>query len=668
LMPCALCLFFTFHFSLFTFQSFSQGAAINSTGAAAENSAMLDISSTNQGIRIPRVKLLSTTDITTIQNPVNSLLVFDSISAGDITTAGYYYWDTTATPDKWVKLLTSGTGWQLNGNTGTNSGAKFLGTTDNFSLGFRTNNNKRMIIDSLGNVGIGITNPNHPFYVRSNASSNTSEYVAYFDRANWGTGEMYLGFRAGLGHQYMDVLSSGDIQWWATSDDVNYFNPLTLQAATGNVGIGTIGPVGLLNVHSASGDPVTWITRGDNVPGNTVTLRLGNNNVTYENYSAYVQAIQDAGIDRYSLAFGTSYMTAASERMRVLYNGNVGIGTTVPGKKTEISFDDASTTLTQGLLLTNINNTVDTRTGIVFRNFDNYGTAIWSRRTGCYAGDLIFGTKPNSYGAIGEAGIVERMRIDNIGNVGIGTTAPSQLLHLKGGDLFIEDTSDPKLGFGHTGNTINASVYRESSTGNFFLKNDQSGGYLVVAATNVGIGTTTVNYKLTVNGQPAANGYTAFTNYSDSRLKKNVTNIDNCLNKIMQLCPVQFNYNEEYLNLYNDTSALTRVQKGFIAQDVKKIFPEMVSSVKVRGKEYYDLNLSNLQVYLVKAMQEQQKMIKEQQKMIDSLKLENGNLHSGFSSLQTENKNLEKKFSSKLESQQAEIEKIKQMLNMEAKK
>ncbi|NTW31813.1 MAG: hypothetical protein HGB12_04180, partial [Bacteroidetes bacterium] len=58
LMPYALCLFFTFHFLLFTFHSFSQGAAINSTGAAADNSAMLDISSTNQGIRIPRVKLL----------------------------------------------------------------------------------------------------------------------------------------------------------------------------------------------------------------------------------------------------------------------------------------------------------------------------------------------------------------------------------------------------------------------------------------------------------------------------------------------------------------------------------------------------------------------------------------------------------------------------------
>ncbi|NTW32377.1 MAG: hypothetical protein HGB12_07100, partial [Bacteroidetes bacterium] len=173
-MANALCLFFTFCFSLSTFYLLAQngGAAINATGAAADNSAMLDVSSTNQGMRIPRVKLLSTTDVTTIQNPVNSLLVFDSLPAGNITSAGFYYWDTTATPDQWVKLATgSGNAWQTIGNTGTNSGTNFLGTTNNASLGFRTNNTKRMIIDSLGNVGIGTTNPGQKVTIAGNPSS-----------------------------------------------------------------------------------------------------------------------------------------------------------------------------------------------------------------------------------------------------------------------------------------------------------------------------------------------------------------------------------------------------------------------------------------------------------------------------------------------------------------
>ena len=125
------------------------------------------------------------------------------------------------------------------------------------------------------------------------------------------------------------------------------------------------------------------------------------------------------------------------------------------------------------------------------------------------------------------------------------------------------------------------------------------------SSTNVGIGTSTPGYTLTVNGQPAANGYTAFTNYSDARLKKNIRTIGSgVLDKIMQLRPVQFNYNEEYLVLYNDTASLSKTYKGFIAQEVREVFPEMVGSTKVKGKEYYDLNTSNLQVYLVKAVQE----------------------------------------------------------------
>ncbi|NTW31766.1 MAG: hypothetical protein HGB12_03940 [Bacteroidetes bacterium] len=155
---------FTFNFQLLTFNSFSQGgASINSTGAAADNSAMLDISSTNQGMRIPRVKLLSTTDITTISNPVNSLLVFDSIPAGNITSAGFYYWDTTATPDQWVKLATgSGNAWQTTGNAGIDSTTNFIGTTEtsgSHPLSFKTSNVDRMIISSTGNVGIGTTAP-----------------------------------------------------------------------------------------------------------------------------------------------------------------------------------------------------------------------------------------------------------------------------------------------------------------------------------------------------------------------------------------------------------------------------------------------------------------------------------------------------------------------------
>lgn len=52
------------------------------------------------------------------------------------------------------KATATGT-WSTTGNTGTNSGINFLGTKDNTSIRFRANNIQGLLIDSLGNVGIG---------------------------------------------------------------------------------------------------------------------------------------------------------------------------------------------------------------------------------------------------------------------------------------------------------------------------------------------------------------------------------------------------------------------------------------------------------------------------------------------------------------------------------
>lgn len=56
---------------------FSQNIGINSTGAAPNNSAMLDVSSTNKGFLMPR---MSATQRLAITTPANSLLVFDTDS------------------------------------------------------------------------------------------------------------------------------------------------------------------------------------------------------------------------------------------------------------------------------------------------------------------------------------------------------------------------------------------------------------------------------------------------------------------------------------------------------------------------------------------------------------------------------------------------------------
>ena len=231
----------------------------------------------------------------------------------------------------------------------------------------------------------------------------------------------------------------------------------------------------------------------------------------------------------------------------------------------------------------------------------------------------------------------ETMTITNT-NVGIGTSSPTTAKLVIGGtattsgiDLTTANVYADMRVMQNTHSSIDKDMYIGFQSGttsslHFYSNNGET---MTVTSGRVGINTSSPPspYVLAVNGQPAANGYTAFTNYSDARLKTNIRDVEKSLSKIMNLHPVEYRYNETYLKLYNDPSALNKVHKGFIAQEVKEVFPEMVGNVEVNGTSYYDLNTSNLQVYMVKAMQEQQKMIDElkkqnelMQKEIDELK------------------------------------------------
>ncbi|NTW31556.1 MAG: hypothetical protein HGB12_02850 [Bacteroidetes bacterium] len=125
LLPCTLCLIFTFHFSLFTFNSFSQGAAINTTGAAANSSAMLDVSATNQGVLIPRVSLTSVTSASPVTSPANKLIVYNTNASIDQGNGvGIYIYDSTGTTTgKWIYLAAPSNGPGTSGQVLTSSGS-----------------------------------------------------------------------------------------------------------------------------------------------------------------------------------------------------------------------------------------------------------------------------------------------------------------------------------------------------------------------------------------------------------------------------------------------------------------------------------------------------------------------------------------------------------------
>lgn len=100
----------------------------------------------------------------------------------------------------------------------------------------------------------------------------------------------------------------------------------------------------------------------------------------------------------------------------------MGIGTASPQKRLEVYENNASTTTTTGILIRNFSTTSNARAGVLFANFDNSASAIWSPRTGDTSGLLVFGTKVHT-GNVGETDITERMRITPSGDLLVGASS-----------------------------------------------------------------------------------------------------------------------------------------------------------------------------------------------------------------------------------------------------
>ncbi len=95
---------------LINVQIYAQNVGISVDGSTPDNSAMLDIKSSNKGLLIPRVPLTSATDATTISLPATSLMVYNTNTDGTAPNnvyPGYYYNQGTPTAPKWVRLETN---------------------------------------------------------------------------------------------------------------------------------------------------------------------------------------------------------------------------------------------------------------------------------------------------------------------------------------------------------------------------------------------------------------------------------------------------------------------------------------------------------------------------------------------------------------------------------
>jgi len=253
-------------------------------------------------------------------------------------------------------------------------------------------------------------------------------------------------------------------------------------------------------------------------------------------------------------ATALTLQSAGTTAVTVDTSQNVGIGTTSPIRKLQISASGAVEFVLQ-----------DTSQAANSRNWRIYNSS----------NSLVMGTL-NDAGSSGN----DYLKIDSGGNVLVGTTNTSPTAGAGMKFIFSVDAANPVV------KNVVADGSGAYSTWNLYSTN--AGAYRFFVTTAGVINATTV----------------VITAISDQLLKENIRDIDTGLNAILALKPRRFDWKP-------GKGQDKKNAAGFIAQEFETVFPECVgiSMAGEDGIEYKNINHETLIPTLVKAIQEQQTLI-----------------------------------------------------------
>jgi len=262
-------------------------------GTTTPNSdAVLDITSANSGLLLPRIALTNTASPSPLSTDVAGMVVYNTANSGDVTP-GFYYNDGI----DWVRLgSSSSTDWSLTGNAGTSAGANFIGTTDAQDFIVKTNNIERVRIDTDGHIRATTTvGGNTPSYswqgdvdtgMRRNGSDDMSLMAG-------DTGLIRL-IESGTGNIVsIEAGTSVDTDFSVNSQAKT--GMLFADASTNHVGIGTTSPQQSLHINGGSTglqtlriDDLAVTSAGTNA-GELVTTNKTSSKVLYSDVNGDVQ-------------------------------------------------------------------------------------------------------------------------------------------------------------------------------------------------------------------------------------------------------------------------------------------------------------------------------------------------------------------------------------------
>lgn len=456
------------------------------------------------------------------------------------------------------------------------SDALFVYGNDHLALG--SGATERMRITSSGNVGIGTSSPSEKLTIsggalRLESATGVSSYVHYISPGNdeWSAGmngayDFQIAYSNGLGTPRMTLLKGGNVGIGTTSpsaklesykgsqsdtisranssayfwgadiglaigqsasvpfgtwmqslkNDNNATFPLSLNPNGSNVGIGTTNPQRKLDIvgnHNTSTFRVYYPEL--NVAGQDASVDIWasepgvsfngsgiGSNVNGQPYYGRTNPALGQGFIRFidgTTAFHNSSTDAVyAERMRITPGGSVGIGTSSPISKLNVNTTDSANNV-----ITVTNGTQELALGV------NNGSG----------GSFLFENSNNAL-RLGTVG-TERMRITNEGNVGIGTSSPTSVLHIAGGSYPAINIQGGAAGggglrmlSGASGSDIYAELFGEyeSSNNGMMLFRTRGSGTLsermrITSSGNVGIGTSNPNASALLDVDSRAQGF-----------------------------------------------------------------------------------------------------------------------------------------------------------------
>jgi hypothetical protein len=304
----------------------------------------------------------------------------------------------------------------------------------------------------------------------------------------------------------------------------------------------------------------------------------------------------------------------------IFYNdGNVGIGTSSPAARLSLGGGDANTKLAiwQG-------NTASQVMGMgvgpaQFRLHLNNSSDRFSFLNAPAGAELVT-IRGNGFVGIGTANPVQNLHVEGQcyfrGFVGIAAPFPNYPLEVRAG------TGTAVAGFANmSGAGSGYGVYGFSMTtsgsGAYFVSNGLTGA--IVARTGgsyqadwpTGWGGGLATWDICASGILA----TEFRNRSDERLKRDILPLDapTELQRLLSLRPVSYYWKDERLSQER--------QFGFIAQELREVFPELVQE-SIDEQKTLSVNYQALIPLLVNALQVQQQTIEQQQVELRQLREE----------------------------------------------